>query len=578
MQKYLSSNNIIMEVDVGTYDMNIYNQSMGGSGKESTPFTRKELIAIVDNNSTNYTTGSITFETNQLANCGKYCDYANAYIAIPMVFTLTGTDFSTATDTDLAIALKGSNYQFIHSYRVEYDNVPVVNNFDFANALIEFDLHSTSCLDDEKVNGETIGYVKNKSTGWGYKSTASLNGLGIYNNDNIGTIDTMLNSGEANTSILERQRKFINNSSRNKVAVREDDQIKKTGKNYIINAVAHKTYYYNCIIKLKDLLFTKNLPLIKGAMLKLVFNMNIGSFLFARTATAGVAGGLLNITPTTIHMTGGGGTNPLMVTSIGYSVPTTTTLNAITAGAQIVQCGSSQLPVNVANYKVSFAIVKNHFDTIATQEAHQEAQCRLIVPVYTMYSAYEKNYLDQMTKRIMYKGIQYKGILNNPSSSFSQLLTGGVVNPTRLVVVPMLSASANQQMSPCLSPFTCEPSYCSPYSIQNFNCQLAGVSIYSQSFAYDYEQFLIELDGHDSITNNLERGMTSSRISLTDYSNTYGYLVVDLKRRLPTQDNTPVSIGISGTITSPLALDFHCFIEYEKEVTIDLYTGKIVST
>jgi hypothetical protein len=190
---------------------------------------------------------------------------------------------------------------------------------------------------------------------------------------------------------------------------------------------------------------------------------------------------------------------------------------------------------------------------------------------------YEENYLAQASKRIFYNGVQYKGLLNK-IGTFSELLTGGIVNPLRLIIVPVLNTAANENINTCLSPFTCEPTYCSPYYIQNFNCQLASLPVYSQTALYDYETFLNEMDGRDSETSNLKRGLTSSRISLTDYQNTYGYLVVDLKRRLPSQSGTQISIGISGTISPPKALDFHCFIEYEKEIVLDLYTGKVMAT
>jgi hypothetical protein len=307
------------------YDAKIFMNAMDGSEPPSTPFTKKEMINIVDNNSGNYQPGSITWETTSLANCGKYCDYANSYITIPMVITLSSnpaTNWTNATNTDLVLALKNSNYNFIHSYRIEYDNGQVVNNFDFANAYIEFQLHSESSLDDEEVNGDTIGYVKNKSTGWGYsnatQATGSLNGLGLFNNNNMGVYDALLSEGEPNTSMLKRQRKFLNNGSVGRDLVRTDDQVRAAGKNDITNLASCKTFYYNAIIRLKDLLFVGDLPLLKGAMMKIVFQMNIGSFQFTRligsayvpavpggAAAIAAAGGNLTMDPTTIEMTGG---------------------------------------------------------------------------------------------------------------------------------------------------------------------------------------------------------------------------------------------------------------------------------
>ena len=77
------------------YDMTIFMNAMEGNQAPITPFTKKEMINIVDNNSGNYQPGTITFETTNLADCGKYCDYSNAYIAIPVVITLSS---NPATD------------------------------------------------------------------------------------------------------------------------------------------------------------------------------------------------------------------------------------------------------------------------------------------------------------------------------------------------------------------------------------------------------------------------------------------------------------------------------------------------
>ena len=74
-------------------------------------------------------------------------------------------------------------------------------------------------------------------------------------------------------------------------------------------------------------------------------------------------------------MTGGTGTNPIMVLSVGYNSPQTTSATnpALVANSGFVQCGSSEIPCTAATtYKVSFAVIRNHFDVFAGQEEHQE--------------------------------------------------------------------------------------------------------------------------------------------------------------------------------------------------------------
>jgi hypothetical protein len=68
-----------------------------------------------------------------------------------------------------------------------------------------------------------------------------------------------------------------------------------------------------------------------------------------------------------------------------------------------------------------------------------------------------------------------------------------------------------------------------------------------------------------------------SRISLKDYINTYGYIVVDLKRKPTSDESVPLSLQISGKIVSPKALNFFVFVEVEKEFTYDSATGQRLS-
>jgi hypothetical protein len=46
--------------------------------------------------------------------------------------------------------------------------------------------------------------------------------------------------------------------------------------------------------------------------------------------------------------------------------------------------------------------------------------------------------------------------------------------------------------------------------------------------------------------------------------------VVDLSRRLPEQDLVASSIKIRLTVESPKMFEFHCFIETEKIIEIDV--------
>jgi hypothetical protein len=150
----------------------------------------------------------------------------------------------------------------------------------------------------------------------------------------------------------------------------------------------------------------------------------------------------------------------------------------------------------------------------------------------------------------------------------------------RLICVPTIASTANgstvHKFSPCISPFASEPSTCSPYLIQNFNIQLGGLNLYQNGKNYNYETFLDEMSGIYGVQSNLMTGMCSSRISLNDYNNNYGYLVADLSRRSPEDDTVSISLQVSGKVTSMMPLDLFFYIEVERTIVIDLKTGQMV--
>jgi hypothetical protein len=53
--------------------------------------------------------------------------------------------------------------------------------------------------------------------------------------------------------------------------------------------------------------------------------------------------------------------------------------------------------------------------------------------------------------------------------------------------------------------------------------------------------------------------------------------VVDLRRRAVEDENTLVSIQISGTLVSLKAVSLFAFLEYEKSVICDIATGQRLS-
>jgi hypothetical protein len=64
------------------------------------PFLRKDNIYVIDQNNGSYTNNQIILDLASISNSGKWCDFANAKLVVPLLITMTSEfDFhDTATD------------------------------------------------------------------------------------------------------------------------------------------------------------------------------------------------------------------------------------------------------------------------------------------------------------------------------------------------------------------------------------------------------------------------------------------------------------------------------------------------
>ena len=494
-----------------------WSSSSESSDVADKPYLTKELLYVIDNNgSKNYSRNQVQFETIALSNNGKWCDYKNGFVSIPLVTTLTSTVDMTVDN--LAVQMKSGNHNIIDSIIIDYGNNNVVQQNSNLNAYLSFKQHTTLSENDVKINGRTTGYRKDENN-WDYK-----NKTGIVNN-HVGLNPSLDHNSTLYTT---QQEKVLSNNN-----------VRQSGDNHLeIIDAKHHVFYYDCIVRLKDLLFFEKLPMVRGANVKITINLNQ-----SETSYTIVGSDVGAVTKLQLN----GATNPMMRTQ--YQDLTDRTETMVT---KVVSNGA--------------------YD-------HVKNQCRLYVPVYTFSPEAEKSYLSIGQKRIVYEDIFVQHIRDLPAgSNFQNLLTNSLARMQRLVIVPMLSKSANGTVgwTPQESPFATEPSTCSPCFIRDFNVQLSGSNLYKQNIQFKYEHFLNELNGSNGVNANLVDGLCSSLIDMKDYNNNFGYIVVDLSRRYSYDDNTPMSVQISGSIQSQKNLDFLCFITYQKDIAIDLVTGQQV--
>ena len=75
----------------------------------------------------------------------------------------------------------------------------------------------------------------------------------------------------------------------------------------------------------------------------------------------------------------------------------------------------------------------------------------------------------------------------------------------------------------------------------------------------------------------LSLGMSSGILSQSDFENGYGYVYVDLSRKISqASDDVSRSIQVVGTNASAVSVDYYCIIGYERGLTINTSTGSLV--
>jgi hypothetical protein len=568
------------------------------------PFLEKQLVYITDNNPSSYVSNEIMFETGSLSSNGRYNDYLNAYIVIPLVITArdsVGTADFTADhikDSDFLVALKNTHLSLINTLSIDVNNINAIQPSSYVNMLLTYRLHSEMSLEDEQLHGATIGYGKD-GTSWRYTSAASASGRGLCNNANNVAIRQHPAGGQyggiANEGMYARQQSFFNQAGagsdmgRNLV-LGASTVLKNQGINVVENAVGYKVWYVDAILRLKDLLFFNKMPnLTKGTFIRIKMTVNQCSFDVTKSA-----GALLDFQASSMSI-GPNAINPLMVAASnvsyrsGEKIATALAVGDITTASQFYMNGSSTLPVN-KTYKFGVNVCRTTFMNGAASVTLQHSQqtCRLYCYSYTLHPTYEIGYIERPLRKFKYNDIiQYT--INNvqPNSAFQTQITQGARYLQRLIIVPIMNASVHANevsaataFSPLWSPFTTDGiGTTSPCVISNFQVQLGGKNIFSNPIQYNYEFFLSEMQSY-GMNSGLTTGLTSGRISMYDWMNNYGYLVVDLSRRYNQDEEASLSVLVSGTITSPKNMDLYCFLEYNKTCELDVTNGmfKIVGS
>jgi len=544
-------------------------------------FESRQFAWLPDSNNGSYSNGQIIWDAASLANSGKFIDWSQSMIAIPLVLNVNlGAVGVAAVSAEQAFtaSLKNGYHQLINSLSVELSNSSVVNLTQLSGLDINYKLLTTCSREDELSFLPSINFSKDTAESFQYQAAAAnLNGIGECNNQiKAETFNPASGWGETsfnqNTGRLERMKNTsfdpsttLNTAAKNYTS---EAATKATAKNYVAYTTTNVTYFILATIPMKILhdIFRK-LPLAMGTYARIICNTHA-------SCSATVGTGAAGVTYTSCTSSTQNGVLPFMLSPAGtgngalYKTDATSTITA-TMGI-----GS------------------------AAGLSHVIQQARLYACLYTMSPIYMEKYLSLApTKKVLYNDIlQFSSSVIQSGGALNQILTNSISRPRYLLGIPFLAGSINGSadiratsflngaiagataISTLASPFSTAPATCLPlHAISNFNVLVSGSAIYQSNYQYKFEHFLQEVRSSNALNGGVTLGMTSGLLSQTDWENSYGYIYVDLSRKSgQAQDDVGRSIQVQLNNIGPTAVEYLFFIGYEREITISTSTGALV--
>lgn len=182
-------------------------------------FIKKDWLNILDNMNQNYNSNQTIIDTSQLSNSNKWVNYREAYLAVPLIMTLTSTTAFAVPSADGAVAPTGFNPSvatlamggggvvpypsacdyvmglknwfgtMIHSFTLDCNGTTIIQQTPLISMVNCFRLMTSLSWGDVLTQGSTIGFYPDCPTSFtvggesGLASQAgSVSGQGVCNN------------------------------------------------------------------------------------------------------------------------------------------------------------------------------------------------------------------------------------------------------------------------------------------------------------------------------------------------------------------------------------------------------------
>lgn len=543
-------------------DLYLLNDSNKTLSNEFT-FERKEIITTIDSNSGAYPNGCIDIDLASISNSGAVVDFKNSKLVVPYVVVVEGTGISNNPQNCWAVSMK-NHIHCIDSISVQFGNNSVVEITETSNIPLNFKLLTELSEQELNLYGPSLGFQKDSAFGLVMETANAINAPANQERNNdasfradaIGTgtgfIDPQLNLNGYNSAILKRQM----DTSYDLTGAGNDrlrDSAKLNGKNFCEREAGKIVYYGMLTLELKYLNdFFAKLPLIRNSYMKMKIYTNLQSKTTVNYQHVPIGEGVATAYRryTSFSNSLSAKTCPYMITSTGQGLELTAADGLFTIESGVVKVGAYNHPFQ---------------------------NCRLVCPTYVPTVEIEGRYFSNPVKTILYDAyFKTTKTLKDGESFNSFLITSGLSRIRSILIVPM-SSYASPSPNVLLSPFTSCPTTCAPYAfVDSFNVRLGGSPVYSQNQYYSYEMFQEEILAR-GINGNKSPYLCSGLINQTEWDRAYRFIYVDLARKAGQGvDNVSKSITIDGRNASGKELFFSIFVQYQKEVRVNVETGKLV--
>lgn len=124
-------------------------------------FLKKQWIPISDQQNGVYRANQSQIVTTSIANDSRYASYRDAFIAMPLVYSLSGDAIpataTAATSMDYCLGYKNWFGQMIHSIQVSLGESTIVQQTSFANIWNHFKLMTTLSYGDVSTRLGLVG-------------------------------------------------------------------------------------------------------------------------------------------------------------------------------------------------------------------------------------------------------------------------------------------------------------------------------------------------------------------------------------------------------------------------------------